>query len=217
MNIVHECSVELIDYMGNDLTVVNSARVSFNKHSEELSEADVKLIKYLAKHKHISPFGHCFASFRIKTPIFVARQLVKHKFLRINEVSRRYVDADPEFYIPNEWRARPRGGIKQGSGEPVEDFTEYKAAKAYHDLLALAQSTYAWMIEHDIAPEQARMLLPQSTLTEFYWSGSLDAFAAMCKLRCAEDTQFETRLVADQVAEHLEQLFPISFNALMEN
>ena len=205
----------LIDSMGSDLSVVNAARVSFGKKShwefealqEGLLEKDAKLIRYLAKHKHISPFGHAFASFHVKAPIFVARQLVKHKFLRWNEVSRRYVDDEPEFYTPDVWRGRS-SDKKQGS-EGVVDVgdwgdTNWACLKAYNDLLG-----------HGVAPEQARMVLPQSTMTEWYWSGSLDAFASMCQLRCKPDTQYESRLVADQISEKMGELFPVSWSCLM--
>jgi thymidylate synthase (FAD) len=221
-----------IDHMGSDLSVVNAARVSFGKKSDwkrddvygidehgweyeeevlSLTDKDAKLIKYLAEHKHFSPFGHAFASFHVKAPIFVARQLVKHKFMRWSEVSRRYVDDEPEFYVPDVWRGRS-ADKKQGSSGTVtlwasdyDDGTHNKSSLAiYNDLL-----------KDGVAPEMARMVLPQSTMTEWYWSGSLDAFADMCKLRCKDDTQYETRLVADQISEKMKQLFPVSWVALV--
>ena len=210
-----------IDHMGTDLTVVNAARVSFGKKREALGtvttngvtntvlhDTDQKLIKYLAKHKHMSPFGHCFASFHVKAPVFVARQLVKHKFLRWNEISRRYVDDEPEFYEPDVWRGKS-ADKKQGS-EGVVDVgdwgdTNWACLIAYNDLL-----------ERGVAPEQARMVLPQSTMTEWYWSGSLDAFADMCNLRCKPDTQAETRLVADIIAGRMIHLFPVAWEALTD-
>jgi len=198
-----------IDHMGSDLSVVNAARVSFGKsHAEFDPVRDTKLIKYLAKHKHISPFGHAFASFHVKAPIFVARQLVKHKFLRWNEISRRYVDDEPEFYVPEVWRGRS-ADKKQGSDGVantfVSDWDTYNhSLKIYKDLL-----------KDGVAPEQARMVLPQSTMTEWYWSGSLDAFADMCRLRCASDTQYETRLVADNISKKMSELFPVSWSSLM--
>jgi len=209
-----------IDHMGSDLSVVNAARVSFGKKSEwnpdwredeytELLPKDNKLINYLAKHRHISPFGHCFASFHIKAPIFVARQLVKHKFLRWNEISRRYVDSEPEFYEPSDWRGRAEDK-KQGSDGVVDvgDWgdTNWACLKAYQDLLS-----------NGVCPEQARMVLPQSMITEWYWSGSLDAFADMCNLRCAGDTQLETRRVANQICKTMNKLFPVSWFALRLN
>jgi len=208
-----------IDHMGNDLTVANAARVSFGKTSEmeddpwgppKLKAKDDKLIRYLAKHKHISPFGHCFASFHVKAPIFVARQLVKHKFLRWNEISRRYVDVEPEFYQPNEWRGRS-ADKKQGSEGVVEVLHDVK------HLSSMMANLYEDLVEEGVAPEQARMVLPQSTMTEWYWSGSLDAFARMCVLRCASDTQAETRIVADQISEKMKELFPVSWDALKED
>jgi len=206
-----------INHMGNDLTVANAARVSFGKTSEmedyawgppKLKAKDDKLIRYLAKHRHISPFGHCFASFHVKAPIFVARQLVKHKFLRWNEISRRYVDDEPELYTPYAWRGRS-SDKKQGSEGVVNvgdwGSSGWAALKAYKDLLS-----------HGVAPEQARMELPQSTMTEWYWSGSLDAFADMCNLRCKPDTQAETREVADQISDKMKELFPVSWEALID-
>ena len=211
--------VTFVDSMGSDLSVVNAARVSFGKTSEmdrsdpwgppKLKERDAKLIKYLAKHKHISPFGHAFASFHVKAPIFVARQLVKHKFLRWNEISRRYVDDEPEFYEPDMWRGRS-ADKKQGSEGVIENIStqdnlESEALSAYNELLRIG-----------VAPEQARMVLPQSTMTEWYWSGSLDAFTDMCSLRLKEDTQYETRLVAKEVYKHLCNQFPVAAPLLVE-
>ena len=231
--------------MGSDLSVVNAARVSFGKKSEwvwekfdgkviykdsyaRLSERDTKLIRYLAKHKHLSPFGHAFASFHVKAPIFVARQLVKHKFLRWNEISRRYVDEEPEFYVPDVWRGRS-ADKKQGSdgvvnldsinsdGDPYEGrFGEGTMNESIEHGLEFLLQDYKLLLQAGVAPEQARMVLPQSTMTEWYWSGSLDAFAAMCKLRCASDTQYESRIVADQISEMMKVLFPVSWEALME-
>jgi thymidylate synthase (FAD) len=213
-----------IDSMGSDLSVVNAARVSFGKKSSAvewgwidiedrsgelvaiLNEQDTKLIHYLAKHKHFSPFGHAFASFHIKAPIFVARQLVKHKFLRWNEISRRYVDDEPEFYTPDVWRGRSKDK-KQGSDGIVQNVNDDQYTVYSLDL-------YDGLLQQGVAPEQARMVLPQSTMTEWYWSGSLDAFADMCRLRCKEDTQYETRLVADQISVIMKDLFPVSWDAL---
>jgi len=221
-----------IDHMGNDLTVANAARVSFGKKSKweggshpdfdpvkRLSERDTKLIRYLAKHLHISPFGHAFASFHVKAPIFVARQLVKHKFLRWNEISRRYVDDEPEFYVPEVWRGRS-ADKKQGSEGVVElyEWSLEVADNAYEagGYSGSALGVYKSLLQQGVAPEQARMVLPQSTMTEWYWSGSLDAFADMCRLRCASDTQYETMLVADNINEEMRKLFPVSWDALME-
>ena len=238
-----QIKVTYIDHCGSDLTTVNAARVSFGKKSEletltlsyqefnegnytdweegcwfthpyygvevsKLSDRDTKLINYLAKHKHLSPFGHAFASFHVKAPIFVARQLVKHKFLRWNEISRRYVDEEPEFYVPDVWRRRSEDK-KQGSEGVVNP--DYNPQ--YLD--QRIKAAYLKALDMGVAPEQARMILPQSTMTEFYWSGSLDAFADMCKLRCAPDTQYESRVVANQISEVMGKLYPVSWAALM--
>jgi thymidylate synthase (FAD) len=211
--------VTYINHMGDDLTVVNAARVSFGKKSDYMPRVhmgekkvlrfeDDKLIKYLAKHKHISPFGHCFASFHVKAPVFVARQLVKHKFLRWNEISRRYVDDEPQLYEPDVWRGRS-ADKKQGSEGIVEGVT----VKEYNKICI---NYYQRMIAAGIAPEQVRMVLPQSMMTEWYWSGSLDAFVDMCNLRCTDDTQQESRIVADAIDEEMERLYPISWEALRE-
>lgn len=215
--------VTYMGHMGDDLTVVNAARVSFNKTSElecidlvkgkyQLSHKDTKLITYLAKHKHMSPFGHCFASFHVKAPVFVARQLVKHKFLRWNEVSRRYVDEEPEFYEPSEWRGKAEDK-KQGSSGVVDVKGSVNMGRASW----AAKEAYTMLIKLGVAPEQARMVLPQSMMTQWWWSGSLDAFADMCALRCTMDTQQESREVAIQIDEHMEKLFPVSWKALRKN
>lgn len=216
-----------IDHMGSDLSVVNAARVSFGKksHCEEtrwvdmdvwcgdmpvVDDKDSKLIKYLATHGHYSPFGHCFASFHIKAPIFVARQLVKHEYLRMNEISRRYVDSEPEFYEPEVWRGRSKDK-KQGSDGVVKDI-QTDALPQWHDD---ALWYYSMLLESGVAPEMARMVLPQSMYTEWYWSGSMDAFANMCNLRLKEDTQYETRLVAQQIDKVMSELYPVSWTALV--
>ena len=209
--------VTFIDHMGTDLTVANAARVSFGKQSEmdtsdvwgppKLKDKDAKLIRYLAEHKHISPFGHCFASFHIKAPVFVARQLVKHKFLRWNEISRRYVDSEPEFYVPDTYRGRSLDK-KQGSAGTV--------TVSDNGFNEIAMTEYEFLLDVGVCPEQARMVLPQSMMTEWYWSGSLDAFADMCNLRCKSDTQYETQLVAWDIYFEMKELFPVSWMALTE-
>ena len=209
-----------IDHMGSDLTVANAARVSFGKTSEmeddpwgppRLKKKDDKLIRYLAREKHISPFGHCFASFHIKAPIFVARQLVKHKFLRWNEISRRYVDDEPEFYTPDAWRGRS-ADKKQGSDGVVSTSQSIMTSSSKANMWSLRY--YQTLLNQGVAPEQARMVLPQSTMTEWYWSGSLDAFADMCRLRITPDTQYESRQVALGVDKIMLRIFPVSWEAL---
>lgn len=232
---ISDIEVTLIDAMGSDLSVVNAARVSFHKISEtnefgDLKEGDVKLINYLAKHKHFSPFNHAFMTFRIKAPIFVARQLVKHKFMPWNEVSRRYVDEEPEFYWPNKWRAKA-DNVKQGSSdEPAEYMQKMQwngednlqsGEETTEDLVSwhLHQSVnwYSDMIRNGVSAEQARMILPQNMMTEWMWSGTLGAYADMLKLRLDPHTQYESRIVAEKVVERVRELFPVSINALLEN
>lgn len=230
--------VTLVDRMGTDLSVVNSARVSFDKESEwgtverytyadqdfpdveeVLKDSDVKLIGYLAKHNHWSPFAHTSIQLRVKAPIFVARQLVKHQVGGVwNEVSRRYVDSEPEFYFPDQWRGRPVGSIKQGSSGVVN----YLGAVMNDEVTITPQDSckmmldiYFDMLDAGIAPEQARMILPQNMHTEWYWTGSLMFFCRVCRERLAPGAQQETREVAEQIAEIVAPLFPVSWAALM--
>lgn len=221
-----EITVNLLDHMGSDLTVVNAARVSFDKESEfewdheelcdKLSDADTRLVKYLAKHDHWSPFAHTSVQFRVKAPIFVARQLVKHQVGGVwNEVSRRYVDSEPEFYIPAEWRSRPEGSVKQGSGAPVRgqilvDAVVKKVTKE-------ALETYNTLLAHGVAPEMARMVLPQNTMTEWYWTGSLMFWARVCRQRLDSHAQEESRQVALLVSQHMRKLFPVSWDVLINH
>lgn len=201
--------VELIDRMGTDASVVNAARVSFGKRIKEMSEGDTKLIRYLAKHNHWSPFGHASLQFRIKAPIFVARQLVKHTVgLVWNEISRRYVDYEPEFYEVDKWRGKPVDKKQGSSGEFDQQRLCDMAQSRVEDT---ALDAYQQLIQWGVAPEQARMILPQSMMTEWYWSGTLYAFARICNLRCAEDAQYETRIVANLINDECEKLFPISW------
>lgn len=219
---VNKCEVELLSTMGSDLTVVNTARVSFNKTSEyatkdgefNLSEKDQKLITYLAKNGHWSPFAHCFLSFRIKAPVFVARQLVKHQIgLSWNEVSRRYVDEEVEFYYP-EWRARAEN-LKQGSSDTL--IPSWKVREPYEDVHELAKRAYEKLLDEGLAPELARLVLPQSMMTEWIWSGTLMAFTRVCKLRLDSHAQRETSEVAQKINAVGEKHFPHSWKALLEN
>ena len=201
--------VQLIDKMGNDLSVVNAARVSFAKMKKEFDDRDEKLIKYLAKHNHWSPFGHASLQFKIKAPIFVARQLVKHQVgLTWNEVSRRYVDDEPEFHIPFMWRKKAEDKKQGSSDEEVEyDITP---------TIKWCKETYNNMLKEDIAPEMARMILPQCMMTEWYWSGTLYAFARVCNLRNKEDSQSETRQISQLITRHLKDHFPMSAKYIIE-
>jgi len=207
--------VSRMDSMGSDLTVANAARVSFAKHKEELDEGDEKLIKFLAVHGHWSPFSHVFMQFKIDAPIFVARQLQKHQVgLAWTEVSRRYVDSEPEFYSPTEWRRRAVDK-KQGSmSEPVPSQKVVNSIKKEYDTVAL--DCYNRLLKLKVCPEQARMLLPQDMMTSWYWSGSLYAFSRVCNLRLKEDAQAETREVAQSISNHCAIEFPISWKHLIQ-
>ena len=203
-------TVNIIDKMGSDLSVVNAARVSFAKIKDKLDEKDDKLIKYLAKWGHWSPFAHAFLSFRIKAPVFVARQLVKHQVgLSWNEVSRRYVSDKPEFYIPFMWRKRPDKNIKQGSSKEEIEFD-------IMELIDTCKGTYNYMLEEGIAPEMARMVLPQCMMTEWIWSGSVYAFSRVCNLRNKGNAQAETRMVTLQISKHMKDHFPICYKYLLD-
>ena len=202
-------NIELIDKMGSDASIVNAARVSFGKEITEVSERDEKLIKYLADHEHWSPFAHASLQFRIKAQVFVARQLVKHQVGLIwNEVSRRYVDDKPEFYIPFLWRKRAEN-VKQGSSD---EEVEYDITPA----IQYVEETYNNLLKAGIAPEMARMVLPQNMMTEWIWSGTLYAFARVCNLRNKPDAQQETRMITGQMEKHMQDHFPISCKHLLD-
>ena len=206
---------EYVDHLGTDRTVANAARVSFDKHHDMLEESDLKLIKYLASHNHWTPFAHPQIQLRMTAPVFVRTQCFKHKqgFVE-NEVSRRYVDDDPVFYSPSSWRSRPVDGAKQGSGhDPLEEDQPYFNSN-YQDFIADALDMYKYLIEMGVAPEQARMVLPQSMCTSWYWTGSLSAYARFYKQRTDPHAQKEIQDLAVMVGEIIEPLFPYSWAAL---
>ena len=239
---IDQLQVTLMDSMGSDLSIVNAARCSFGKKSEyetvgynqmsgmldsvnlrdytwvesgssgyyrKLKDQDVRLLKYLAKHKHMSPFGHVFLSFHIKAPIFVHAQLLKHKFLRANTISRRYVDSDIDFYRPDVWRGRSEDKKQGSSGVVDREWSDWQ-------MYGYALETYNDMIEDGVAPEMARMVLQQSLMTDWYFIGSLDAFADMVRLRIQEDSQYESRIVAGQVYQLMKGVFPVAAPLLVE-
>lgn len=222
-----EMRVEYVDHMGSDINVVNAARVSFAKEVEEFNiEKDTKLINYLAKHNHWSPLAHTSISIRIKAPIFMARQFVKHQIgLVWNEESRRYIDDSPEFYNPKVWRSKPEN-VKQGSQGIHPMVIEYgKNGKdgcsdltfEVTELMDQSLELYERLIEQNVAPEMARMILPQSTMTNWIWTGSLVAFARIVKLRTEEHAQLEAQELAKKIAEVVEPLYPVSWKALMQH
>ena len=213
-----QIKVELIDYMGSDLSTVNSARVSFYKEVDCVEAKDEKLIKYLADHRHMTPFRHNQVQVRCHAPIFLARQLGKHQAgLSWNEVSRRYVDSEPEFYIPDEWRGRPDGSIKQGSSSAVPDNKVLEAVVKDH--YRRTMRLYTLMIgdrsPECVAPEMARMILPQSMMTSWYWTGNLLAFAHVYKERIDEGAQLEAQYFAKELDKIIRPLFPVSWAALV--
>jgi thymidylate synthase (FAD) len=204
--------VEYVSHMGNDLTVANAARVSFNQESDEFVEKDEKLISYLAKHNHWTPFSHPQITLRIKAPIFVRTQLFKHKVgFTENEISRRYVKYAPEFYVPK-WRYAPTGNAKQGSGDFIEN-TEH--LEILYTLTALdAVNAYNKLLEQGVAPEQARGILPQGTYTEWWWTGSLSAYARVFKQRIDTHAQWEVQQYAAAIGQIIEPLFPVCWKHL---
>ena len=208
-----ECSVELLETFGSDLTVVNAARVSLGKHVTEFTEKDAKLIKYLADHDHTSPFFHPQARFRLKMPIWMAREWFRHTigFAR-NEVSRRYVDEPPTFYLPAELRSRAPNK-KQGSMDDVHLDSMYLLSDMMVSTTA-ATKTYTNLLAAGVCPEQARMVLPQSMMTEFIETGSVAAYARLCNLRMGPDAQKEIRDVAKMVSDCLAGAFPHSWSTL---
>lgn len=236
---IADIEVSYVQHCGSDLQVANAARVSFDKESEYdlvkdplddpfddygrivLKESDSKLIRYLAKHKHFSPFNHSFLTLRIKAPIFVARQLVKHRFMPWNEVSRRYVDDEPEFYFPEHWRKKA-DNVKQGSSDETVDLELASAwcpdglVDSPHQHCKIAVEIYNGMLSQGVAPEQARMILPQNMMTTWYWSGTLGAYCDMLRLRLDPHTQAESRIVAEKVKEIITPLFPVSVPALLD-
>lgn len=229
--VVNESTVDYVDKLGTDLTVVNAARVSFDQQSDWISgddkvsgqswpihrmkEGDIRLLKYLAEHDHWSPFAHAQVQLRITAPIFVARQLVKHQIgLVWNEVSRRYVADSPTYFLPTKWRGKPVNGAKQGShGEIILPQSMLDRIDALmHDSV----DVYQTLMDYGVAPEQARMFLLQNMMTSWYWTGSLYACARVCALRLDPHAQGETSDVARQIDRICGEHFPNAWKALFE-
>ena len=213
---IADMQVDYVDHLGGDINVVNAARCSFAKEVKEFDlEKDSKLINYLAKHNHFTPLAHTSVTIRVKAPIFMARQFVKHQIgLVWNEESRRYIDDEPEFYIPKELRGRPVNA-KQGSNgilESSELFTDMIVSES-----ARCLDLYKRLLEGNVAPEQARMVLPQNTMTNWMWTGSLVAFARVVKLRTDSHAQQEAQELAKLINDVVAPLYPVSWKALMES
>lgn len=222
MKIHNKCTAILIDSMGNDMRVANAARVSFDKWKDEFDASDEGLINYLARHKHWTPFGHVMLTMRLYMPMFVARQWIKSDVGCIrndngveNEVSRRYVDSEPEFYIPEVFHARPEGGIKQGAGEIHKNTGSLEIGAHYFCEQALRD--YTNIISDGVAPEEARIFLPQNTMTTIVETGSLAYYARVCKLRLDSHAQSATRQLAQEVSDLAAHIAPISWAALMSD
>lgn len=209
--------VEYLDHMGSDVDVANAARVSFAKETEQFTDKEEKLIKYLAKHGHWTPFGHQQIKFRITNPIFLARQLVKHQVGGVwNEESRRYISDDPTFYIPDEWHKKPEGYIKQGSGKcfnkSESTYIKNKTLTQYSKCLDL----YEEYLKMGMAPEQARMILPLGTNTHWIWTGSLYFWFRVYQLRSSPYAQKDLKSFCKQLDINIDDLFPVSWKALKE-
>ena len=208
-----------MDFLGSDVTVVNAARVSFENHYKNFTENDAEIIKYLAEHDDWTPFGHPQLQFKISAPIFVARQLAKHQVgLVWNETSRKYVDTDPELFldgIPKQWRKdivdKTQNLKKETITLSLEDQRKIERSQIF------ALEAYKMLLLSDVAPEQARMLLPQSMYTEWYWTGSLLAFSRICNVNLLLNAQEETRDVTQEIATLIKPHFPISWEHLMKN
>lgn len=219
--------VELIDSMGSDLTVVNSARVSFGKRKTTLSDGDKKLIHYLAEHKHWSPFRHVQLQFHCKVPEFVARQWYKHVVgisyseaptndHAWNEISLRYVDASEfNFYTPDGFRKQSENNKQASTDELVKD-PDGQLLAEYNNQCKKSLDLYHRLLEHGVAREQARGVLPLNIYTEFYWTVSLQALVNFIHLRQHEGAQYEIRLYADALEQLAGQVVPVSFEALMK-
>lgn len=214
--------VEYIDKMGNCLSVVNAARVSMNKaHAEFDPDSDMRLLRYLAKNSHWTPFAEVTLSFRVTAPVFVSRQLEKHIAGLVmgtaipvrNEISRRYVDEEPKFHTPTKWRSRPETNIKQGSGKAIDEDVYY-LDWVYENALKHAKTAYKLLLNAGVAPEMARMVLPQSMMTQWIWTGSLAAFHRIYTLRIDSHAQQETQDIARQIGELCAEHFPYCWKAL---
>jgi len=222
MTIIHrKCTATLIDSMGDDLRVSNAARVSFDKWKTEFDDKDERLISYLARHGHWTPFGHVMITMRLQMPIFTARQWIKSDKGCIrndngveSEVSRRYVDSEPEFYVPEVFHKRPEGGIKQGAGE-VHELSDMFTDHA-EDQSQAALVMYLSHIADGMAPEEARMFLPQNTMTTIVETGSLVYYARVCKLRMGHGAQGAVSQLASEVYDIASKIAPRSWAALME-
>lgn len=210
-------SIELVDNMGTDLSVVNAARVSYGQVSTSMSDRDLGLVKFLAEHNHVTPFRHTAITLRCKAPIFIARQLGKHQVgFSWNEISRRYKDdkAIPiQCFVPSIVMGRPESLMKDRP-EPLDKHKQSAMKATILSANVSAYNSYLTLIENGVAPEQARMVLPQGMITEWIWTGSLFGFAALYKQRSADGAQYEVRVFAEELHKIMSKLYPICWGAL---
>ena len=207
-------NISLIESFGSDLTVANAARVTMGVEHKELNERDEKLIKFLARERHVSPFRHPQVSFRCTAPIAIARQLGKHQVgFSWNEMSRRYKDGDVDCFVPDTLFHRPED-LHKGSAEPFEGEADRRLKDAIAKFYEESVSFYNELLDSGLAPEQARFVLPQGMETNWYWTGSLYGWADLCRQRLSTHAQYEVRLFAHQIDEEMSKLFPISWEAL---
>jgi thymidylate synthase (FAD) len=207
--------VTLIDSMGSDLTVVNSARVSYGKRTDTLTDKDKKLIKYLINHEHMSVFEHCTISVLIKCPLYIRSQIHRHRTFSYNEISRRYTDEKIEFYRPEKFRTQHTSS-KQASGQDVDQETNNKCIAYSHTIEEGALMIYNDMISMGVARELARGILPQSLMTEFYMTGNLRNWAHFLKLRLDSHSQYEIQLISNKILDILKDIYPVATEALVE-
>ena len=218
-------SVSLVDHMGTDLTIVNSARVSFGKQKEELDEKDKRLVNYLVKHKHTSTFEHNVATFRFVVPLFVRSQHHRHRTWSYNEISRRYTDVNIEFYAPNRFRTQHESNRQASNIEDLIDpILKYPSRLQYMSLQSPARlaikhhhdnslQLYNMMIDKGICREQARGVLPQNMYTEYYGTVNLNNLLKFIDLRTHEGAQWEIQKVAEACLEIVEELWPVAVGA----
>jgi len=223
INVLDKGYVRLVDYMGDDTTVVNAARVSYDKQTDELRDKDKYLIKFLAREGHTSPFRHATLQFEVYAPLMVARQWWKyvvgsdHTMDAWNESSRRYVTEKPEFYIPSEWRSAPENS-KQGSGEPVSHTLQESAQEALEDVIKQGINNYNYLINNGVCAEQARLFLPAYGMyVRWYWTASLQSVAHFITQRLGYDAQKEIQEYAKAIYELAKEKFPVSLRELIEN
>lgn len=210
-----QIKVELLDSMGDDLAVVQAARVSFAKDAEQFDQQrDPKLINYLATHNHWTPFAHTALKFRVAAPVPIRTQCFKHKIGMVeNEESRRYISTTPEIFVPDFFRSKPEGSIKQGSGEKHEDSDKW--LWYYKKKVEECVHLYKCMIDEDVCPEQARFILPQGAIVNWIWTGNLVSFANFYLKRTDPTAQKEVKMVAELIGEEVKKLFPVSWKALV--